>query len=560
MKPGKSVGAEQRFHPNVSTYVLLSLAFIIVNLATLSNLAPWIDEVMMLDTSYNAAFHGRWETTAWYRVVGEYPFSTYPPLYQMTATVWMWLFGGSLVVVRSLNLLIAFVLGGICLRLMRRYGLKLTLWTTALFTLLFWGTSEMAWMYRNGRPDMLGALVASLTILAIDHYLRAKSVGAEQRFRPHQRKARMAVVASSALLFCSAIQAAVYLFALWLFFFIVMKSRRKTVVTLLPLLLAGFMLGLFLVSLFMLFNGRFEAFVCSLVQYSATLSDMALAVLPWVGSVLDFDVSPYMQKLSELTTDRSLAARLASMAEYRSFLVLSAITLTAYAARPEGTLARARTSFKDNLRRLFGDEGFLLLLCALYVPFFMNLAGRFASYYRWMAFLPLLFSVVSMAGRSRLWCALYGLVAVIMSVFGIRSMLHDERLRVGERSSGINEQIRSFVQRQHFSPSDAVVCPFSVFYDIKPVCDTCYFVGIFPTEYISHVDYIIEAPDGDERLRERLRVGAIAGMGERSSGIFDKPITDYVNKLKADTTITLTVIDHQAHPSLTLYQVKKKNE
>ena len=491
---------------NVYTYVLLSLAFIIVNLATLSNLAPWIDEVMMLDTSYNAAFHGRWETTAWYRVVGEYPFSTYPPLYQLTATVWMWLFGGSLVVVRSLNLLIAFVLGGVCLRLMRRYGLKLTLWTTALFTLLFWGTSEMAWMYRNGRPDMLGALVASLTILAIDHYLRAKSL-----------PARMAVVACSALLFCSAIQAAVYLFALWLFFFIVMKSRRKTVVTLLPLLLAGFMLGLLLVSLFMLLWSRLEAFVCSLVQYSATLSDMALAVLPWVGSVLDFDVSPYMQKLSELTTDRSLAARLASMAEYRSFLILSAITLTAYA-----------TSFKDNLRRLFGDEGFLLLLCALYVPFFMNLAGRFASYYRWMAFLPLLFSVVSMAGRSRLWCALYGLVAVIMSVFGIRSMLHDD-----------NEQIRSFVQRQHFSPSDAVVCPFSVFYDIKPVCDTCYFVGIFPTEYISHVDYIIEAPDGDK---------------------FDKPITDYVNKLKADTTITLTVIDHQAHPSLTLYQVKKKNE
>ena len=547
MKPGKSVGAEQRFRPksvgveqrfrpNVSTYVLLSLAFIIVNLATLSNLAPWIDEVMMLDTSYNMAFHGRWETTAWYRVVGEYPFSTYPPLYQMTAAVWMWLFGGSMVVVRSLNLLIAFVLGATCLRLMERHGVELTLWTTALFTLLFWGTSEMAWMYRNGRPDMLGALVASLTILAIDHYLRAKSL-----------PARMAVVACSALLFCSAIQAAVYLFALWLFFFIVMKSRRKTVVTLLPLLLAGFMLGLLFVSLFMLFNGRLEAFVCSLVQYSATLSDMALAVLPWVGSVLDFDVSPYTQKLSELTTDRSLTARLASITEYRSFLILSAITLTAYVTSFKHNLRRAETLFRP-----YGDEGFLLLLCALYVPFFMNLAGRFAPYYRWMAFLPLLFSVVSMAGRSRSWCTLYGLVAVSMSVFGIQSMLPH-----GDSDDGL---IRSFVYRQHFSPSDAVVCPFSLFYEIKPVCDTCYFVGIFPTEYISHVDYIIEAPDGDERLRERLRVGAIAGMGERSSGIFDKPITDYVNKLKADTTITLTVIDHQAHPSLTLYQVKKKNE
>ena len=55
----------------------------IVNLITLRHLAPWVDEVMMLDTAYNAAFHGSWETTAWYRVVGQYPFSTYPPLYQL---------------------------------------------------------------------------------------------------------------------------------------------------------------------------------------------------------------------------------------------------------------------------------------------------------------------------------------------------------------------------------------------------------------------------------------------------------------------------------------------
>lgn len=494
---------------NVYTYVLLSLAFIIANLVTLSNLAPWIDEVMMLDTSYNMAFHGRWETTAWYRVVGEYPFSTYPPLYQMTAAVWMWLFGGGMVVVRSLNLLIAFVLGGICLRLLERHGAELTLWTTALFTVLFWGTSEMAWMYRNGRPDMLGALVASLTVLAIDHYLRTRSL-----------PARMTVVASSALLFCSGIQAAVYLCALWLLSFIVMKSRRKTVVTSLPLLLAGFMLGLVLVSLFMLLHDRLEAFVCSIVQYSATLSDMALAVLPWVGELSGCDTSPYTQKLSELTTDRSLAARLVSITEYRSFLILSAITLTAYAA-----------SSRHHLRRLFCDEGFLLLLCALSVPFLMNLAGRFASYYQWMAFLPLLFSVVTMAGRSRLWCALYGLVTVIMSVFGIQSMLAD-----GDWNY---EQTRSFVQRQLFRAADILVCPFSLFYEVKPVCDTCYFVGIFPTEYISHVDYIIEAPDGDE---------------------FDKPITEYVKELKSDTTITLTVIDHLKHPSLTLYQVSKKHE
>ena len=101
------------------------------------------------------------------------------------------------------------------------------------------------------------------------------------------------------------------------------------------------------------------------------------------------------------------------------------------------------------------------------------------------------------------------------------------------------ENIRSFVQRQHFKSSDVLICPFSLFYEVKPVCDTCYFVGIFPTEYINRIDYIIEAPDGDE---------------------FNKRITDYVNNLKADTTSVLTVIDYCDHPSLTLYRVHTRNE
>ena len=67
----------------------------------------------------------------------------------------------------------------------------------------------------------------------------------------------------------------------------------------------------------------------------------------------------------------------------------------------------------------------------------------------------------------------------------------------------------------------------------------CYFAGIFPQEFIGHVDYIIEAPEGD---------------------VFDQPITDYVNRLKADTTVVLTAIDHCQHPTLTLYQVQSRHE
>ena len=493
----------------INTYILLSLAFIGINLATLSNLPPWIDEVMMLDTSYNAAVHQCWTTTAWYRVAGQYPFSTSPPLYQLLATAWIWLFGGSLVAVRSLNLLITFVLGGVCLRLVQR-NVRPTPWTVALFTMLLWGSSEMAWMYRNGRPDMLCALLSVFTIQTINRHLSVPSPAT-----------RLAVIATSALLLCSGIQAAVYLCVLWLFFFIAQKGwRRKQFLHPLALLLTGFTLGLFLVALFMLAHGRLIGFASSIIQYSATLSDIVLAILPTAGKWFGFNPAPYTEKLLELTTRSSLSETMASILDYRNLLVLSAVALTAYL-----------DAFWMHLHKLWKDRGFLLLLCALYVPVVMTLAGRFAPYYRWMAFLPLLASIVSVSARCRKWGVVFGVVAAMMSIGGLKSMRASKHWDY--------DGLHSFVQRQHFKPSDAVVCPFSVFYEVKPICDTCYFAGIFPVEFISHIDYIIEATDG--------------------SG-FNQPITDYVNKLKADTSVVLTPIDHCNRPSLTLYRIQKKHK
>lgn len=105
------------------TYTILSSVFITINLITLCNLTPWIDEVMFIDTSYNMAVHGSWQTTAWYRVTGQHPFSTYPPLYQISVTIWIWLFGSDIVTVRSMNLLITLILGVIYMQLMKRRGL-----------------------------------------------------------------------------------------------------------------------------------------------------------------------------------------------------------------------------------------------------------------------------------------------------------------------------------------------------------------------------------------------------------------------------------------------------
>lgn len=490
-------------------YILLSLVFIIINVITIENLLPWIDEVMFLDTSYNAAFHGSWSTTAWYRVAGQYPFSTYPPLYQSLVTLWMWLFGPDLLAVRSFNIAVVFVLGALCLRMLKIHGVRLTLCSVVLFTFLLWGTEEMAWMYRNGRPDLLCALVFVMLVQSIDNFLLKQSVAN-----------RLAVVMLSALVLFTGVQTVAYLGVSWLFLFIVLRKRRRDAFSLLLHLSAGILFGLLLVCLFMFLHGRLIGFLSSIVSYSATLSKIALILLPCVGDLFGFSAEPYIQKLLEQTTNSSIGERLTMIVSYRSFLILSVLTFVSYIVY-----------FRRSLQQLRTDKGFVLFLFALFVPVMMTLAGRFAIYYRWMAFLPLLMAIMFIVVKHRVWQVVFGVTAVLLTFFGVKSML--------PRQSEDYAQVRQFVARQEFKPSDAVVCPFMLFYEIKPLCDTCYFVGIFPTEFVGNVDYIIEAPQGNE---------------------FDRPISSYVRQLASDTNVVLTKIDSCEHPSLLLYKVNMRYE
>ena len=82
------------------------------------------------------------------------------------------------------------------------------------------------------------------------------------------------------------------------------------------------------------------------------------------------------------------------------------------------------------------------------------------------------------------------------------------------------------------------MCPFALFYELKPLCDTCYFVGVFPKEYVKHADYVIESVTGDD----------------------NKQITDFLDHLKTDTTVTVTAVDSCESPSLRLYKIERAVE
>jgi hypothetical protein len=158
----------------------------------------------------------------------------------------------------------------------------------------------------------------------------------------------------------------------------------------------------------------------------------------------------------------------------------------------------------------------------------MNIAGRFPIYYRWMAFLPLVMSILFLVSKQRWALIVFSVTALFLSLEGVKSLFSNNHKDY--------ENMCHFVERQNFSRTDKVVAPFMMFYEIKPLCDTCYFAGIFPTEFIGNVDYVIDVSEGDE---------------------FDQRITAYISKLQKDTNFVLTKIDTCEHPSLSLYKVRK---
>ena len=62
-------------------YFFVSVLPVCMALSGLSNLTPWIDEVMFVDTPMRYVRGAGWTTHSWYSIANQEPFMLYPPLY-----------------------------------------------------------------------------------------------------------------------------------------------------------------------------------------------------------------------------------------------------------------------------------------------------------------------------------------------------------------------------------------------------------------------------------------------------------------------------------------------
>ena len=150
---------------NLVAYIVVSLVFILFNLYFINTSAPWGDEVMIGDTPVNFLQGKGWVSHAWNTRYGAEPFSNYPPLMQCLQVIWYSLFGISFVSCKMLCFFLTFLVGFSIYKILHYLKTEVSMESTILMSFLVWGSLEFSIIYRNGRPDILCALLCILLVL-----------------------------------------------------------------------------------------------------------------------------------------------------------------------------------------------------------------------------------------------------------------------------------------------------------------------------------------------------------------------------------------------------------
>ena len=439
-------------------YCCLSFMMIGLAMLRLTNMAPWVDEVMFIDTPMHFINGKGWTTYAWYSVAKQTPFLLYPPLYSMMMVLWMKAFGTTLIACRSLNLIVTMLIGVGLLRICRQLGLKMSLIQIGILVVLLWCTDDMMYMYANGRPDLLGA---AILIYAISEMICLN----------HKKKG-WSLILLTALLFMSGIQSAVYLYILLLLAYLTLKDYRDVIKRITAFSAFGTFLGFLLVCAFMAYHDHLIAFVVNMLSYSNTLMNLAMIILPILADSFGIDVTLYIEKIANNTTDVPFYSRILTIYTHPAYVTLLVVALFVF-------LSEYRSIKVSSLYVMMR----LLFVIVLSIPFLMNLAGRFPDYYYWMVYIPLFLLVVIMAGiTNKHRCIIIGLISMSLSIKGL----------VFTSLQNNYSMVETILSKCTMLRDKNIVAPFSVFYDMEKLGCNTYYLGVYPSHYLPNdIEYVI---------------------------------------------------------------------
>jgi hypothetical protein len=364
----------------------------------------------------------------------------------------------------------------------------------------------MVFIYSNGRPDLMGALLLVLIANEMIHTIRSG-------------KRKWSVLVLSAFLMTTAIQAAVCLVIILLLSFLVLDTYRKEIKYLIFLSVSGIFGGFVANCAFMAYHGHLMSFVVNIFSYSGSAKAIAVFFLPVMGDCLGIDTTFFMGKLSKMGVESPLYMRLISAftrPAYLALLIADIVFLLLY----------LKSIKKDPYYRIIR---FLFIMTTI-IPLLMVLAGRYESYYYWMAYLPLFMLTVF------LFKLPYYRWGCFLIAFSVLFILTHNRM---QKDNNNYHELESFISHCTMLKDKKIIAPFSVFYEISKLSNDTYYLGIFPSQDLpQRMDYII--------------------LPERFADYGNDRLYDYFEAVSQSDSQQLVLVAENKRPELKVYKIKTR--
>lgn len=485
-------------------YTFISLLVILYNVITLDNHVAWVDEVMINDSVAQYYLYGKWESTAYWGTP-----SLYVPLYSFISLLWYNIFGFYFIPARLLNIVLYFVLGGVLLKTIQKLiKHDVTMFMTFVFTMLFWFIGNMPMIYREGRPDILCALIIGFMFLYGMYYVNGL------------KKSPLPIILLGAMLLMSGLQACVFVIAMGFFGIIFYWNLKKGILKAIAFYLIGCCLGLAITIVFMYATGVLNSFIINTISESRTLWSIFLILAPLITE----------KKFGEINSDApSLFDKIIDSFNYLPLIILLSFGFI-----------YAIYLFKSNKSngKLYKNITLQFYIFSIFIILIMNLAGRYYGHYFWMTFLPLVvFVTLSFNYGNRLIKFLALTTTFIITFISLPEFR--------EYDDTGYENMKSFIDRQHFKSTDIIASPNAPFYELKKHCRTIYFWELFMPENTDKIKYVI-VPVMDKESDAFMRC-------------FDRSKLDaLLENIKLDENKELLPIDSCDYPSLVVYKISDK--
>jgi hypothetical protein len=331
----------------------LLLAAAIAHALTASWFPAWSDDVMQADAAVNLYLGNGWTSTAWQSQPADSFWAANNPMYTLLLYFWMCFAGLSVTSIRVFGFCVCSVASGIIAITMFSQRIILRAETVAATVLLLTCDDAVAGLYRTGRADSVTLLVCAIVFAALATCATAS--------------ARLWVVFLSGLpIFAAGLHAVPAIIAVALVsHFMVRRLRLAPIAALTGGATAGLAI---LASIFALNNALLTFISQTFVSGYSLGGAIVQAIVLWDDKSFN-----RLVEMLHLVTPWALA---------ESILINN----TAATVMIGMLIARMNPSSGSYVRRMCNAG----LGYGIFVPIVMSAAGRYPSYYSWMATTPAL--------------------------------------------------------------------------------------------------------------------------------------------------------------------------